>query len=372
MDQILSLILLLGAIQGGILSIILFLSKFNRTANKVLASAIFIVSVALLFAYFQVVLDYRAYSFQIKSGVLFPLIFIPLIYIYTKINTKDSNRLSLLDLNYFIPFVGIFIYNISFYFGKSSQKVAYYVRENITNSALLRDQIEIIAMSFIIFIFAIAIVSLVLKMRKNFENQVSNYREELITLMFFLGWATLAFTFTGFILSILEIAGINYPSFLDFITAIGSSVLIYFIGYYSLLHPQIFHPLKEVIENIPSKITPRSNEDLYDDYLVKIILFMEQKKLYQNADLSLQDFSKTLNIPSYLVSKIINSKTGLNFYNFVNKYRIEEVKQALLDNESPQILQIAFAAGFNTKSSFYNYFKKHTGQSPKDFIKKSI
>ena len=66
---------------------------------------------------------------------------------------------------------------------------------------------------------------------------------------------------------------------------------------------------------------------MYDDYLTKITVQMEGEKAYRNPDLTLQNFSEKVKIPSYLVSKIINSKTDLNFYNFVNKYRIEEVKE---------------------------------------------
>ena len=164
-------------------------------------------------------------------------------------------------------------------------------------------------------------------MRKNYENEVSNYREEIIKLMFFLAGATFLFTLTGLVLSFLQIINIEYPAIFDFLTAIGSTILIYFIGYYTLLHPKVFHPLDEEAEIETTKSFPKSNEILYDDYLAKITAQMEDEKAYRNPDLTLQNFSEKVKIPSYLVSKIINSKTDLNFYNFVNKYRIEEVKE---------------------------------------------
>ena len=372
MDNILSLIILLGAVQGGILSVVLYRSKFNQPANKVLSVAIFVVSIALLLAYLQLVLDYREYPVFIKSNLPLQLIFVPLIYLYTKICTKENKRFRVSDLKYFLPFLAMFIYNIPFYFGKAARKIGYYERENITGTQTLDDQIEIILVSLVVFVFAILIVSLVFRMRKNYENELSNYREELIRLMFFLAWAILAFTFTGLVLSLLQLSGITYPFIFDFLTAIGSTFLVYFIGYYTLTHPQIFHPLSEKLKSSTPKSFQKVNESMHDDYLSKIINSMEKEKMYCNPELTLQSFSEKINIPSYLVSKIINTKTGLNFYNFVNKYRIEVVKQKLLENPSPQIMQIAFSAGFNTKSSFYNYFKKDTGISPKDYISQHL
>jgi len=369
MENVISLILLLGAIQGIILSLILFNTKFNRTANKVLSGSIFTVSGALLLAYFQLVLDYKEYPFYIKSILPLSLIFVPLIYLYTKLNTKEEKRITLSDLKYFLPFLVVFIYNIPFYFGPTELKIEYFERENITNSALLIDRLEIGVVNLIIFSFSILIFSMVLKMRKNFENEVSNYSGEIIKLMFFMALAVLTFTLTGFILSLLQIFEISYPFILDFLTAIGSTFLIYFIGYYTMWHPQIFRPLKEELKKEIPKQLQENKENIHDDYLAKIVDHMESEKLYRDPELTLQSFSESLKIPTYLVSKIINTKTGLNFYNFVNKYRIEEVKQELRKNKSPQILQIAFKAGFNTKSSFYNYFKKDTGISPKDYTK---
>lgn len=366
MESILSLIILLGAAQGGILSLVLFLSKFNKIANQILALAIFVVSIALLLAYFQFTLDYKVYTFLIKSTLPLSLLFTPLIYIYIKVITMEIDRFSFAEMKYFLPFLGIIGYNLPFYIGSSVQKIGYYERENITNSAYLTEQLEIILVSLILLGFSIAIVLLVLKMRSNFEREVANYREELIQLMFFVAWSVFAFILTGLVLSIFQVFGVNYPSILDFLTAIGTTFLIYFIGYYTLSHVQVFQPpikiskKEEIIETIKPTI--------YEGYLTKIIAYMEKEKPYKNPELTLSTFAEALNIPAYLVSKILNSELQLSFYNFINKYRIEEVKVELLKSDAPQILIIAFDAGFNSKSSFYNYFKKEVGTTPKRYI----
>ena len=69
------------------------------------------------------------------------------------------------------------------------------------------------------------------------------------------------------------------------------------------------------------------------------------------------------------LSQVINAKLGKNFYDFVNEYRVEEVKRRLRDPKytNLKILAIGMDAGFNTKSTFNAFFKKHTGLTPSQY-----
>ncbi|TEB41605.1 AraC family transcriptional regulator, partial [Flavobacterium circumlabens] len=70
-------------------------------------------------------------------------------------------------------------------------------------------------------------------------------------------------------------------------------------------------------------------------------------------------------------SFVINELYGDNFYNFINKYRIEKAKSLLLSEKYNQlnILGIAYESGFNSKTTFNTTFKKNTGFSPTEFVK---
>ena len=59
-------------------------------------------------------------------------------------------------------------------------------------------------------------------------------------------------------------------------------------------------------------------------------------------------------------------KLNSSFFDYVNSYRIEHSKQLISENKLP-IIEVAFASGFNAKSSFYKAFKMKTGQTPKQF-----
>ncbi|MDP3682733.1 MAG: helix-turn-helix domain-containing protein, partial [Ignavibacteria bacterium] len=64
-----------------------------------------------------------------------------------------------------------------------------------------------------------------------------------------------------------------------------------------------------------------------------------------------------------------NNQTGENFYKFINKYRIEEVKKLFSDpsRKDYTILAMAYEAGFPSKSSFHNIFKNFTGLTPTEY-----
>ena len=110
-------------------------------------------------------------------------------------------------------------------------------------------------------------------------------------------------------------------------------------------------------------------ETKIDEIAARILRTMEQDKLYQEADLTLQNLADRIQLPSYQVSQAINDGMNKNFYDLVNSYRVEEAKRLLLDakNKDFTILSVGFEAGFNSKTTFNTVFKKFTGLTPTEF-----
>lgn len=61
---------------------------------------------------------------------------------------------------------------------------------------------------------------------------------------------------------------------------------------------------------------------------------------------------------------LINRHFGINYYEFINRYRIEEAKRMLAESKGASITDIYLAVGFNSKSVFYTFFKKLEGMTP--------
>ncbi len=105
------------------------------------------------------------------------------------------------------------------------------------------------------------------------------------------------------------------------------------------------------------------------DIIQRITLLMNETKLYQEPELTLQALADKLQSPYYLVSQAINEGLNKSFFELINGYRVEEAKRLLLDakNVNYTILSIGFEAGFNSKTTFNTVFKKFTGLTPTDF-----
>lgn len=97
--------------------------------------------------------------------------------------------------------------------------------------------------------------------------------------------------------------------------------------------------------------------------------FIEEQQLY-TSPLSLKSLADHMGISGNYISQTINTQTGLNFNEFINRYRIEESKKRLTDPTYNHLTieAIGNSVGFKSKSTFYTAFKKYTQMSPKQFM----
>jgi AraC-like DNA-binding protein len=102
----------------------------------------------------------------------------------------------------------------------------------------------------------------------------------------------------------------------------------------------------------------------------KLLHAVVAEKAYADPELTLQQLARHLNTNSSLLSRVINTGFKLNFNDFINFYRVEEVRRKLASGDagSVTIMSLAYDAGFNSKATFNRAFKKFTGKNPKDFL----
>jgi AraC-like DNA-binding protein len=123
---------------------------------------------------------------------------------------------------------------------------------------------------------------------------------------------------------------------------------------------------KNTLEN-----TDNSATDLaLAPWKTKLLDVMETAALYRNPELTLTDLATRLHTNTVVLSRVINQGFGMNFNDFINRYRVEEVKTNLQNEKKAHltIMSIAYDAGFNSKATFNRAFKKHTGKNPKDLL----
>jgi len=114
-----------------------------------------------------------------------------------------------------------------------------------------------------------------------------------------------------------------------------------------------------------SSLTPQAATALF----AQVQHFMQNQQPFHNPGYKLNDLAQDLQQPLHHVSQVINEQTGQSFSDFINHYRVQKAKALLTSPRAQQItiLAIALEAGFNSKTAFYNTFKKVTGQTPSAF-----
>jgi AraC-like DNA-binding protein len=119
----------------------------------------------------------------------------------------------------------------------------------------------------------------------------------------------------------------------------------------------------------PEMDMPFFTEEQLQEWKIRVEQLILTEALYKNPELSLTTLAKKLNTNPSFLSKVINSGFGINFNDFVNRYRVQEVKTSLSDpdNANITIMSLAYDAGFNSKATFNRAFKKFTGKNPRDF-----
>jgi AraC-like DNA-binding protein len=98
--------------------------------------------------------------------------------------------------------------------------------------------------------------------------------------------------------------------------------------------------------------------------------YFERQQPYLDPQLDLQRVAQECGYSRNQISYLLNQVLGQSFYRYVNQARLQHLLNAL-DSATPavRIDALAFAAGFNSLSAFYNCFRQHTGLSPKAYVK---
>ena len=155
-------------------------------------------------------------------------------------------------------------------------------------------------------------------------------------------------------------------------------IAMFYLVYNSIAHPvmpmaQVTEPTKEgSLEAADSGATasPTMSDEQMREICDRASRYMEESKAYLHPDISLALFAKEVNIPQRTLSRAINGCMGCNFFEFVNRKRIEEAKRLLciLNSSDFNIESIYTDCGFRSRSTFYMVFKKMTGQTPAKWL----
>lgn len=393
MGQYINILFYLGAVQGFLLSVFLFTIKANKISNKLLGLLTLIWGLILLQFPMQADGLYRQYPHLLKTISQLLFAFFPLLYLHVKYLLSKYTKFRKIDLLHFLPLVINTLLWMDFYLKSGELKLQIIGAKPLYYKIIQIAGDEFIAIQGIIYsVLALGLLSIYKQRIKNYQ---SNTDKAIIKVLY-----------SGILLSlfawIIGTIGINLQLFhidihfdLYVIVYLILVVIIYIISYVAVKTPEVFKLDKEQIrvvfmkpdgEGIDSRQNGKSiligDETIAQDKIdekvseeirsfnEELVEHMESQKPFLNPELSLQDLSDHIGLTRHQLSLVINQIHGINFYEFVNQYRINEVKQLMTDpsNYNFKLLSLAYDAGFNSKASFNRIFKQQTNMTPSQYF----
>ena len=130
--------------------------------------------------------------------------------------------------------------------------------------------------------------------------------------------------------------------------------------------PQFFVEFEAFARQEKYRQSQLGNVDIAE-LAVRLERAMQEERLYRDEDLSLAVLAAHTGVTPHQLSEYFNKHLESNFSGYVNRLRIEEARRMLTEEPERTVLSVAYAVGFNSKSTFNAAFARFCGQSPSAF-----
>lgn len=153
----------------------------------------------------------------------------------------------------------------------------------------------------------------------------------------------------------------------DLLTLNVSLIFVFIVGQ---LAYKSYHLPNQFIH---SAVVPQSDlsNNIQLEFEQKLRTALAEEKLYLDPNLNMHDLAKQCQLPTRQLSQYLNQYKQSNFFDYVNAFRVEHLKNLLASAESSQytINALVEQSGFRSISTAYSAFKKRVGKTPAQFKK---
>ena len=359
----------LGAAIHGLALVLLltFNSYANRKANLLLALLVGLLTVAMWNVYAH--RSDERFAAPLVDYYLWatPLLWAPVLFLYVGQLTKQKEVSGPRFLLHALPAIFVAILQIPLHL----------FRESEAGAALLQLAYNVIVT--LIYPQIAVYFFLSLRLLKSYRSAAEETHSAIERIN--LNWLkTVLFLFSLVLAADMSVnvpaalLGTEMPAYYDAIL-LAEACAVFAIGYLSLRQPEI---LLGISLDPPAPSSPASakyldspvDEKLGAELADKLDRLMDRRQIYLQNDLKLQELADAMGLSPHHLSQVINQQRHKNFYDFVNGYRARFAADYLIKHGKTNLTRLAFDAGFNNRVSFSNAFKKHSGVTPSEFIKK--
>lgn len=374
-----NIIVLLGSLQGFWLALMFATSKkFNRKSNLFLVFLLLSISVLNLYNGFRDIGLINLYPILEYLPIRWSLLLPFTLYYYFQYLIKPNYVFSRKEYLLIFPFIiDVFfqIYLLGLFLLKSPLLETY--KSSFLGCFTIMEGLSLV--------YCLIVLIVLLKQLNLFQKELYHHYADIenksllwlkhIFIAIIVLWGLWAIPFLYLILSVTSFSHYYfYPLW------IGLALIVYWLAYSIYARRDLFEMPVE-LESRPTigqtTLTDKNVPELSsktEEHYQNLLQLMEKEKLYQNPNLSMSILAEKTALSNGYLSQIINQKEGKNFFEFVNFYRVEEVKKHLVDEKYAHysILGIGMEAGFKSKSTFNAVFKKMTGKTPSAYKRSTL
>lgn len=345
-----------------------FTKKGTRYANYFMLAMVISITLIVLQNF---MIFYGAYvDFPKLIFLFYPLngLVPPLFFMYVTYMLAPNRKMKFYDLLHLVIFLIMAYGHIRFFNLPDDIKISivnylYYERTKVNVAELPL----IIFYKLIALGYGVACFYLILKKIKELKQWTSNTHIQYLNKFKLINYMFIAYILLFIIIYCyplwIEITVGRYEVYIHIL----NSVLIVAISIITMQQPDrlVFLLIKATKPQIKNK----------EDFLMfeNLSEVMQTQKPYLNPDLKIHDLAKLINAPSHLLSEYINKKLNINFFEFINQYRVNEFKVRVhcQEYEKFTLFAIALDVGFNSKASFNRIFKQQTQMTPSQYKKRA-
>ena len=349
--------------QGLFLSASLWFSSQHelRVANRLLSTLVLLFALFIGHAWLGVNGLFGSYPHLATSVATLPLLVGPLLWLYLQ-NLLQGEPLTRRSVPHGLPFLLALLAWAPYYLQSADVKLALMVPRT-----QLPWYLGVFGAIKAIHVCAYVLLSYRLIVRTDRQTPDQALVRSLRRLTLLLGWG-LGINAAVFAAEIFEMP---VPVSSDTWGAAVLTSFVYGLAFYAMRLPIGYRPpmprvaLPEPPRATPSLLAPNDRAHFLD----KLTASMEVDHAYRDGELSLEQLAANLALTAHELSQLINQSFEVNFQEYVNGYRVRALQAAMRDetNQDVTILDLALAAGFNSKSSLNRVFKNHTGMTPSQF-----
>ncbi|MGO4222310.1 helix-turn-helix domain-containing protein [Lysobacter sp. TAF61] len=353
-----SIVFLIGAAQAALLALALWRRPVNAPANRVLAVWIAVIGfdLAVKALYFR---DSSIDLIKLFRFVgMFPFLYGSAFYLYVRTLTRGRAP-GLRDGVHLVGFIAALVVNAPWFMMDRTQTQAFLADLAAGGYWPGTPWLDIFLFSYSLSYVVAGLV------------RVRRYRRELLQRRsdadrMSLHWID-AMALSQIVIWCIAVAQWQFRiPWIDYPLIYGAVVAwVFVVGYLSLSQVAVAAQPPQVEDNAPAEATPAADDPRFAAVEARLTGLMERERLYSEPALTIGQLAKRSGYPEYLVSAVINRRFAGNFWDYINRQRIEAARACLADGgDTRTILDIAYACGFTSKSTFNAAFKRQLAVTP--------